>query len=143
VPPILGSKHDVEFKGQPRTAALAAAIAARLLRQSTTQGRTVLQRVLCGRLTFTPREDGAGYDFSGPSRFDRLFTGIASPRPSFIANDATGTEDIEASDTSDADYGPLLEQVYAKGVSSPPGTGGTLPALRVRFSSEIEVRRIA
>src|SRR5439155_26392990 len=33
----------------------------RLLRASTTQGRTVLQRILRGRLTFTPRADGLGY----------------------------------------------------------------------------------
>src|SRR4029453_13893082 len=32
----------------------------RPLRQSTTQARTVLQRVLRGRLTFTPRADGQG-----------------------------------------------------------------------------------
>jgi hypothetical protein len=95
----------------------------RLLRQSTTQSRTVLQRLIDGRLTFTPREDGAGYDFSAPTRFDRLFTGVASPRPSVIANDGTGTEDDEATDTSDVDYGKLLEQVYVKGVSSPPGFG--------------------
>jgi hypothetical protein len=54
----------------------------RLLRASTTQGRTVLQRILRGRLTFTPRVDpisgeADGYDFSGPTRFDKLFTGIA------------------------------------------------------------------
>ena len=51
------------------------------LRGSTTQGRTVLQRVLRGRLTFTPSPDGAGYDFSGPTRFDRLFTGIVIGPP--------------------------------------------------------------
>ena len=54
----------------------------RLLRGSTTQGRTVLQRILRGRLTFTPRQNPLtgepdGYDFTGPTRFDKLFTGIA------------------------------------------------------------------
>jgi len=44
----------------------------RLLRQSATQGRAVLQRVLRGRLTFWPRADGQGYDFAGATRFDRL-----------------------------------------------------------------------
>ena len=39
--------------------------------QSTTQGRTVLQRILRGRLTFTPRRNPVsveldGYDFDGP-----------------------------------------------------------------------------
>jgi hypothetical protein len=68
----------------------------RLLRASTTQGRTVLQRILCARLTFTPRVNPIsgvvdGYDFEGPTRFDKLFTGIAvgsapdrAGRPSFI-----------------------------------------------------------
>jgi hypothetical protein len=51
----------------------------RLLRASTTQSRTVLQRTLRGRLTFTPRRDGLGYDFSGPTRFDKLFTGVTCP----------------------------------------------------------------
>ena len=38
----------------------------RLLRQSTTQGRAVLQRVLQGRITFTPK--GGGYEFEAPTR---------------------------------------------------------------------------
>jgi hypothetical protein len=54
----------------------------RLVRQSVTQGRPVLQRVLRGRITFTP--DGNGYVFHAPTRFDKLFTGIAVPRPAFI-----------------------------------------------------------
>jgi hypothetical protein len=91
----------------------------RLLRVSTTTGRTVLQRVLRGRLTFTPRADGLGYDFSGPTRFDKLFTGIVvdntPDRPSFIdPNDRTGTENIGPEDTGEADYGRLLERVYEK-----------------------------
>jgi hypothetical protein len=58
----------------------------RLLRASTTQGRTVLQRILRGRLTFTPRMhvitgEPDGYDFTGPTRFDKLFTGIAVETP--------------------------------------------------------------
>jgi hypothetical protein len=39
----------------------------RLLRGPTTQAHTVLQRVLRGKITFTPRADGAGYDFSAPT----------------------------------------------------------------------------
>jgi hypothetical protein len=53
----------------------------RLLRQSTTQGRAVLQRLLGGRLTFTPRADGTGYDFGGQTRFDKLFAGSSSSGP--------------------------------------------------------------
>jgi site-specific DNA recombinase len=95
----------------------------RLLRQSTTQGRAVLQRVLRGRLTFTPREDGQGYDFSGPTRFDRLFTGIVVQLPSWVTKgDVRGTEHIQPEDTFDGDYGRLLEQaVYGKGVARPAG----------------------
>jgi hypothetical protein len=55
----------------------------RLLRVSITQGRSVLQRVLQGRITFTPSDDG-GYTFEAPTRFDKLFSGIVVPRPAFI-----------------------------------------------------------
>jgi len=56
----------------------------RLLRSSPTQARTVLQRVLRGRLVFKPTENGNGYDFEGETRFDRLFAGIATPKPAFL-----------------------------------------------------------
>jgi hypothetical protein len=46
----------------------------RLLRQSVTQGRAVLQRILKGRIVFTPRE--AGYEFNCETRYDKLFTGV-------------------------------------------------------------------
>ena len=88
----------------------------RLLRQSITQGRTVLQRILRGRVTFTPRRNEVsgeidGYDFEGPTRFDKLFTGIAVQRPKDLdPKGLTGTEDIGPEDTFDADYGRLLEQ---------------------------------
>ena len=54
----------------------------RLLRASTTQARTVLQRILRGRLTFTLHVNPVsheidGYEFEGPTRVDKLFTGIA------------------------------------------------------------------
>ncbi len=80
----------------------------RLLRQSTTQGRAALQRIIRGRLTFTPRADG-GYDFSGPTRFDKLFTGIVVERPKWIPESRVGTEHIGPSDTFDGDYGRLLQ----------------------------------
>ena len=59
----------------------------RLLRQSTEQARAVLQRVLRGRIVFTPNTSNDGYDFIAPTRFDRLFTGIAvpaQPRPAWM-----------------------------------------------------------
>ena len=40
----------------------------RLIRGSTTQGRTVIQRIVKGRITFTPTADG--YDFAADTRFD-------------------------------------------------------------------------
>jgi len=110
----------------------------RLLRQSTTQGRTVLQRILRGRLTFTPRVNPIsgepdGYDFEGPTRFDKLFTGIAVQRPAWLTpGDISGCEDIGPEDTFDRDYGRLLDRAYVKGVTSPAGidTLGTTFDLR-------------
>ena len=85
----------------------------RLLRSSTTQAHTVLQRVLRGRIVFTPRPDGAGYDFSAPTRFDKLFTGIVigpPDRPSFIDDtDQSGKGGIGPEDTGELDYERLLE----------------------------------
>ena len=86
----------------------------RLLRGSTTQGRAVLQRVLRGRLTFRQRADGRGYDFSRPTRFDKLFTGIVVERPAFIMRgDTRGTEQIGPEDTFDADDGRLPDCTYS------------------------------
>lgn len=97
-----------------------------------TQGRTVLQRVLRSRLTFTPHLNPVsggvdGYDFEGPTRFDKLFTGLAcEPPASLDRTDRTGCEDIGPEDTFDGDYGRLLDRAYAttkdvKGVTSPRG----------------------
>ena len=108
----------------------------RLLRSSTTQGRTVLQRLLRGRLVFTPvvhthRGEVTGYKFQGPTRFDKLFTGIAvdpgvwqtllrgRPRIAECELDPVDPEDLP-----DADYGRLLERAYEKRVkvvASPTG----------------------
>lgn len=80
-----------------------------MLRQSTTQGRTVLQRILRGRLAFTPRVnpwsgERDGYDFAGPTRFDKLFAGIAVERPaSLVSGDVSGCEGIGPEDTYDGD----------------------------------------
>ena len=58
----------------------------RLLRASTTQGRTVIQRIIRGRITFHPWTNPIsgeldGYEFEASNRFDRLFTGLAVERP--------------------------------------------------------------
>src|SRR5207247_9566126 len=82
----------------------------RPLRQSTTQGRAVLQRVLRGRITFPPSADGRGYDFEGPTRFDKLFACFVAPLPGRVRDgDVRGTEHIGPADTPEADYGRLLE----------------------------------
>jgi hypothetical protein len=113
----------------------------RLLRASTTQARTVLQRILRGRLTFTPRVnevsgDVDGYEFEGPTRFDKLFSGIAVERPKDLdPNDLAGTEDIGPEDTGDGDYGRLLEAAItrkgwcARRESNPRPTGSKPVAL--------------
>jgi site-specific DNA recombinase len=96
----------------------------RLLRQSTTQGRTVLQRILRGRLTFTPRcneisGEVDGYDFEGPTRFDKLFSGVACIRPDdLVPGEMIGCENISPDEMGDTDYGRLLEAAYAAHVSS-------------------------
>jgi hypothetical protein len=96
----------------------------RLLRASTTQGRTVLQRILRGRLTFTLRADGQGYDFEGPTRFDKLFTGIAVETPAWVKAAGGRPGNIDPEETFDGDYGRLLDQAakkHAGGVASPTG----------------------
>lgn len=112
----------------------------RLLRASTTQGRTVLQRILRGRLLFTPRvnpisNEVDGYDFTGPTRFDKLFTGIAVERPkSLDPNDRSGTENIGPEDTFDRDYGRVLERAYEKSVKVLASPTGTATSWRVRLA---------
>jgi hypothetical protein len=80
----------------------------RLLRQSVTQSRAVIQRIVEGRITFTPREDGKGYDFVASTRFDKLFSGIVAPRPGWIGAADGSTAHIGPEDTFDEDYGRLL-----------------------------------
>jgi site-specific DNA recombinase len=91
----------------------------RLLRQSVTQGRAVLQRVLQGRIVFTP--DGDGYTFAAETRFDKLFSGIVVERPAYIPKGRRGTEHLGPEDTFDGDYGRLLAAVCGKRVTSPTG----------------------
>ncbi len=64
-----------------------------------------------------------------PTRFDKLFAGVAAERPAFMrpASDVPwqGAEHLTADDTFDADYGRLLERAtrafYGKGLASPSG----------------------
>lgn len=63
----------------------------------------MLQRVLRGRITFTP--SGEGYTFEAATRFDKLFTGVVVERPAFFTRGNRGTEHIGPEDTFDGDYG--------------------------------------
>jgi hypothetical protein len=104
----------------------------RLLRASVTQGRAVLQRIIVGRIRFTPRpasayEEPGGYDFEARTRFDKLFAGVAAPQLS-DGSDLTGTDNITRAETWDADYARLLERAQKRlenrtveWGSSPPG----------------------
>ena len=83
----------------------------RLLRQSTTQGRAVLQRVLRGRITFTPK--CGGYEFEAPTRFDKPFLGVDVETKREVSDE--GTEHIGPEDTFNADYGRLLAAVQDRG----------------------------
>lgn len=99
----------------------------RLLRASATQGRAVLQRIIVGRIRFTPHLTGAspwetpGYTFEAQTRFDRLFAGVATPPVVPLGTDLSGTEGITAADTWDADYARLLERAQKRVESSTTG----------------------
>ena len=83
----------------------------RLLRSSPTQARAVINRIIEGRIMFIPRKGGKGYDFRAKTRFDRLFSGVAVPKPKWVKDgDRRGTEHIGPDDTFDGDYGRLLEK---------------------------------
>ena len=96
-----GHKIDGSFSGNTPAAWR------RLLSQSPTQARAVLQRVLDDPLTFTPDGHG-GYTFAGPTRLDKLFAGLIDKRPAWLdPNDGTGCEEIIGE--IDGTYGRLLE----------------------------------
>jgi hypothetical protein len=94
--------------------------------------RAVLQRVLQGRIILHPREDG-GYDLEWPTRFDKLFSGIAvSVKGGADLWDLAGlgVENIRPEDTWDADYEELLsaaERSHAKEVATPAQTHPFVP----------------
>jgi len=104
----------------------------RMLRASVTQGRAVIQRIVQGRITFTPTQSPFGkeidsYVFEAPTRFDKLYCGVATPRPVFVAPGGTaGREGIKSGEGFE-DYGRLLEraahrlETTSKGGSSPTG----------------------
>jgi site-specific DNA recombinase len=101
----------------------------RLLRASTTQGRTVIERVIDGRITFTPLVDElgigqTGYTFEARTRYHKLFVGIATPMPRTGEDDRTGLDDIGET-RLERDYGRLLENALSSGKNQ--GKGGGAP----------------
>ncbi len=91
-------------------------------------GRAVLQRILRGRLTFTPQIDRhsgemAGYNFEGPTRFDKLFSGIAISAPRHVDGQAPNTSGPRTPSRATTG-GRLLDRFYknnAEGMASPTG----------------------
>ena len=103
----------------------------RMLRGSVTQGRQVLDRVLAGRIVFSPADDGCTFEAS--TRFGRLFDGFASKTstlrrvPDWMIG-APEDEPIDPAWLPDANYGRLLDRAVQRlreksGTrdSSPPG----------------------
>jgi len=73
----------------------------RLLRSSTTTGRAVLDRVLDGRIVFTPLAGGetlAAYEFEAPTRYDKLFSGLVVPKSIWLQTPGEGAEGIRPED---------------------------------------------
>ena len=89
-----------------------------------TQSRAVLQRMLRGRITFKPREDGRGYGFECQTRFDKLFSGVTTPIPAWMERGDWPPEPrLTSEDTFDADYGRLLERAYQNVAGAGPDQG--------------------
>ena len=93
----------------------------RVLRGSVTQARTVLQRVVDGRVTFSPYPGRMGASFEAPTRFSALFAGIVVADvalPSFVERgDRRGRESLDREQrTIEADYEELLRRAESKGV---------------------------
>ena len=67
------------------------------------------------------RRNATGYEFEAPTRFDKLFSGVAFKRPVSLPYTTDVCEGIGPDDTFDADYGVLLERAYGKVATSPTG----------------------
>jgi hypothetical protein len=91
----------------------------RLLRGSLTQGRQVLDRVLAGRIVFTPTKDMTGCTFRAPTRFGRLFEGYASKAMKQLREVPDWREGAPADDPIDREhpdlnYGRLLDRAVQR-----------------------------
>jgi len=105
----------------------------RLLRQSTTQARAVIQRLIKGRIVFTPHGDS--YYFEAETRVDRLFSGVALATATWTRQAGRGTGRISRADVEgpqpsvDADYGAVLERAISR-IEQRRGTSYVMPFLR-------------
>ena len=54
-----------------------------------------------------------GYAFDAPTRYDRLFSGLATPRPEFVPEGTTRWASLTPEETLDADCGLVLERAHA------------------------------
>ncbi len=140
---VLDRIRDLERKRRDVDAALASCVALprrapevvadrlsewrRPLRGSTDQARAVLQRVIDGRITFTPRPRVKGtcpeVEFEARTRFGRLFSGVCVKDGAVPEAFRDDEETLRASNLflkEDADYGALLDRVF--GTTSIPAS---------------------
>jgi hypothetical protein len=83
------------------------------------------------------RDDVTERQGTGPTRFDKLFTGIAVERPAWLVpGDITGCEDIGPEDTFDGDHGRLLDRAYEPKSTGVPNASQLEPDRFVDGDSE-------
>lgn len=112
----------------------------RMLRGSVATGRAVLDRVLDGRIVFTP-VGTAAYEFEAPTRYDRLFSGLVVPKSVWTVEtpgaETMRPEDVYYAGEKDTDFGEVFRRAAnRKGVTSPTGVallGLTYKAPRIRW----------
>jgi hypothetical protein len=92
----------------------------RLLRGDVAQARSVLQRVVDGRVTFTPYPAGMGASFRAETKFPGLFAGVTVTAlpvelPPYVrTGNRRGLEALDAAERSvEARYEELLERAEA------------------------------
>ena len=73
-----------------------------------------------GRITFTP--SGEGYAFEASTRFDKLFSGMVAPRPTFIPR-GVPEHLMEPENTFNGDYGRILATAQTQHAESATGKG--------------------
>lgn len=96
--------------------------------------RATVQKIVNGRITFTPSESDedyvSGYRFEAQTRFNKLLEGVASPRPASAGvGDRRGWADLDPMrDTLDGEYEELLARFEASTACERGGApGGNQP----------------